>query len=110
MSTFAAIFDPIGGSTASAATADLSAALGATTSTAELLAGQKYVLFAINATGDINIRFGNAGMPAAAATDFRIPAGVTATYRLNQNHDRIRIFNPGASSINYWIQPMTSSG
>jgi hypothetical protein len=110
MATFASIFSPIGGSTASAATADISGALGGTTSTAELLAGQSYQMFAINATGDINIRFGNAGMPAAAATDFRIPANQTATYQLNRNHDRIRIFNPGGTSVNYFIQPMTAAG
>jgi hypothetical protein len=110
MSTFAAIFNPIGGATANTNTADLSATLGGTTSTAELLAGQKNSLFAINANGDINIRFGNSGMPAAAATDYRIPSGVTAVYQLTAQHDRIRIFNPGAGSINYWIQPMVAAG
>jgi len=105
MATFSSIFIPVGGSTSSSATADISASLAATTSTAEIVLN-RYTIFAINATGDINIRFGNSGMPAAAATDFRIPNGVIATYQIPAQYDRIRLFNAGASSISYWIQPM----
>jgi hypothetical protein len=105
MATFSSIFIPVGGSTASAATADLSAALGGTTSTAEIILG-RYTIFAINANGDINIRCGNSGMPAAAATDFRIPSGVIATYQVPEQWDRIRLYNASATSINYWIQPL----
>jgi hypothetical protein len=63
-------------------------------------------LFALNATGDINIRCGNSGMPAAAATDFRIPAGTTVTYQVPSQWDRIRLFNPNAGSVTYYIQPL----
>ena len=105
MAIYTSIFSPVGGATANSNTADLSATLGGTTSTAEIVLN-RYTLFAINATGDINIRCGNSGMPAAAATDFRIPAGTTATYAVPEQWDRIRLYNAGASSITYWIQPL----
>lgn len=105
MAIFSGIFIPVGGATANSATADQSAAVTGTTSTAEIVLG-RYQLFAINASGDINIRFGNSGMPAAAATDFRIPSGVVATYQVPAQWDRLRIFNPSATSVTYWIQPL----
>jgi hypothetical protein len=105
MAIFTGIFVPVGGSTAGSTTADLSAAITATTSSAEIVLG-RYTLFAINANGDVNMRCGNSGMPAAAATDYRIPAGTVAVYQVPEQWDRIRLYNPGAGSINYWIQPL----
>lgn len=105
MATYASIFIPVGGSTAGSTTADLNGTVGGTSSSTEIVLGA-YQLFAINANGDINIRFGNAGMPAAAATDFRIPNGVIATYQVPKQWDRFRIYNPGSGSITYWIQPL----
>lgn len=105
MAIFTSIFVPAGGSTAGAATADVNGTITAGASSAEIILS-RYQLFAINATGDINIRFGNSGMPAAAATDFRIPAGVIATYQIPAQYDRFRLFNNGASTITYWIQPL----
>lgn len=105
MAIFSGIFVPVGGSTSSAATADQSAAIVATTSTGEIVLG-RYSLFVINATDDIYMRCGNAGMPAAAATDFRIPAGVMATYQVPAQWDRIRLFNASANPLTYWIQPL----
>ncbi len=105
MAIFTGIFVPVGGSTAGSTTADLSATLAATTSTAEIVLG-RYQLFVINANADINIRCGNSGMPAAAATDYRIPANSTAVYQVPENWDRIRLYNAGSSSLTYWIQPL----
>lgn len=105
MAVFTGIFSPVGGSTSTAATADQSATIATVTSTGEIVLN-RYTIFAINATGDVNIRFGNAGMPAAAATDFRIPNGVVATYAIPAQYDRFRLFNAGASTITYWIQPL----
>jgi hypothetical protein len=105
MAIFSAIFIPVGGSTAGSTTADLSSTITGTSSSAEIVIG-RYQLFAINANGDINIRCGNSGMPAAAATDFRIPAGVIATYQVPEQWDRIRLYNTSASTITYWIQPL----
>lgn len=105
MATFSSILIPVGGSTAGSTTADLSASISATTSTSEIILG-RYQFFAINGNGDLNIRFGNSGMPAAAATDFRIPSGVIAVYQIPQQYDRFRLYNAAAGSVTYWIQPL----
>lgn len=88
-------------------TADQSATLAGTTSTAEIVLA-KQELICINANGDICIKFGNAGMGAATASNFRIPSGIVAQYVLGPA-DRIRLYNPGATSITYWIQEMVSA-
>lgn len=105
MATFTSIFVPVGGSTLGSTTADLNGTVTTVTSSAEIVLG-RYQLFAINANGDFNIRFGNSGMPGAAATDFRIPANSMAVYQIPQQYDRFRIFNPGGTTITYWIQPL----
>jgi hypothetical protein len=105
MATYASIFVPVGGSTTGSTTADLSGTILTTSSSGEIVLG-RYQFFAINANGDVNIRFGNSGMPAAAATDFRIPDGIIATYAIPQQYDRFRLYNAGASTVTYWIQPL----
>lgn len=101
MATFSSIFIPRGNETSSAS-------LAATTSTAEIVLA-KDTIFAVNATADINIKFGVSGMSAAASTDFRIPAGTTATFDLGYAYDRIRLYNAGAASLNYFILPLSRS-
>jgi hypothetical protein len=108
MATFTSIFIPVGGSTAGATTADLSGTVTNGASSGEIILG-RYQIFAINANGDINMRFGSSGMPAAAATDFRLPNGVVVTYQVPAQWDRMRIWNPGTGSITYWIQPMRTT-
>ena len=108
MATLSSILVPVGGSTAGSSTADISASIGGTSSSAEIVLG-RYQHFAINANSDINIRFGNSGMPAAAATDFRIPAGVIAIYKIPMQYDRFRLFNAAAGSVTYWIQPLSQT-
>jgi hypothetical protein len=105
MAIFTSIFVPVGGSTSGSTTADIQGTITTGASSAEIVLS-RYTLFAINANGDINIRCGNAGMPAAANTDFRIPSGVVATYQVPAQWDRIRLFNNGGSTITYWIQPL----
>ena len=83
------------------------ASLGATTSTSEIVLGNDRK-FAITATGAFNVKMGNSGMSAAAATDFEFPASAVFTIATNSSQDRIRIFNPGGSSINYWVQPLAN--
>lgn len=64
--------------------------------------------FAINADQDITIKFGTAGMAAAAATDFRIPANQTYVYDLGRNFDRVRVFNlSSTTAANIFIQPLS---
>ena len=108
MATFTSIFVPIGGSTTGSTTADISGSVSSTTSSSEILLG-RYNLFALNANGDINIRFGASGMPNAVGTDFRVPADIVAVYRVPQQWDRMKIYNPGGSSITYWIQPLSAT-
>ena len=84
-------------------TTDLSATLATVTASAEIVMSESR-LFAINATGDINIIFGNAGVKTPTASNFRVPANTTAVYDLGINSDRIRLFNAGGSTITYYIQ------
>lgn len=100
MATFSAVFS-------FNAEAAITAALGATTSTAEIVLGNDRK-FAITATGAFNVKMGISGMTAAAAGDFEFPGAAVFTIATNNAQDRIRIFNPGGSSINYWIQPLSN--
>jgi hypothetical protein len=108
MATITSIFVPFEGSTAGSTTADLSSTVLTVSSSAEIVLN-RYSICAINANGDINIRRGSVGMPAAAATDFRLPANQTFTFQVPENWDRIRIYNPGGSTITYWIMFMTKT-
>src|SRR5580704_5299 len=100
MATISSIFVPAGGSTAGSNTADVNGTVSATSSSSEIILS-RYQVFAINANGDVNIRFGNSGMPAAAATDFRIPVGFIATYQIPQQYDRFKLYNPGGTTVTY---------
>jgi hypothetical protein len=96
MSVIAGVFTP--------ATDTASAALGATTSTAEIVLGINR-LVRISASGDCTVKFGLSGMGAAAATD--IPVwGKTYQDFFTGEFDRIRIFNTTAGSVNYFIVPL----
>lgn len=96
MATFSAIFTPD-------STQDQSATVGAGVSSAAITLG-KIRKFAINASGDMNIIFGQAAVGAATASNFRIPSGVIAVYDTGDENNTIRIFNPGAGTLTYWIQ------
>src|SRR5581483_3464364 len=101
MAIFSAILTP------SDTTAIKVAALATTTISSEQALGTN-VVFAINADQDITIKFGIAGMAAAATTDFRIPQNQTFTFFTGRNFDRIRVFNQsGSTAANVYIQPLT---
>lgn len=108
MATNLGIFSPSGGSTIGSTTADQTVVIVGAASSAEIVLG-RHQLFALNANGDMNIRFGNVGMPVASNADFRIPSGFVATYRMSSHYDRMRIFNPNAGSITVWIQPLNAA-
>ena len=101
MATYSSVFVPqeSGAST----TSDVSATLATVTASNEIVMG-KNVIFAINATGDMNLIFGLSGVKTPTASNFRIPAGTIATYDLSDSSDRIRIFNPTGGNITYYIQ------
>lgn len=108
MAIFTSIFVPKGGSTAGSTTNDLTATIATVTSSAEIVLG-RYTIFAINANTDLNIRFGNSGMPAASVADFRLPANAIAVYQVPAQWDRLRVFNPSGGNSTYWIQPLSAA-
>lgn len=64
-------------------------------------------LFAINATGDVNIIFFNAAnAKTPTASNFRIPAGVIAVYDLSDYYDSYAVFNAGTSAVTVWTQTL----
>jgi hypothetical protein len=84
----------------------VSATLAAAGASAEIVLGTNR-LFKINATGDINIRFGNAGMVAAAATDYRVPGNTEQIWDTGDAFGSVRLFStPGAT---YFIQKLSRS-
>jgi hypothetical protein len=89
--------------------APTTASLAATTSTADIVLGGDSVTL-LSATGDIHIRVGYAGQIGASSASYtRIPANTLFWVYLNRGNDRIRLYNPGASSINYCLTPAFKS-
>jgi len=86
--------------------APVSAALGATTASAEIIFGSN-VIIEINCTADLTVAFGVSGMSAPTAASFRIPANVPYRWDLGNVNNRIRLYNAGASSSTYYIQEVT---
>lgn len=93
MATFAAIFSPAG---------DATGTINAGTASSEIIIG-KHQIFAIQATGQVNITFGNSGMAAPTASNWPIQANTVVEYELT-TCDRIRLFNNGAGSVTWFIQ------
>lgn len=85
------------------------AQLNATTSTSAIDIGRSQ-LFAIVATGAVHIAFGTSGMGAADANDHYIPSGSKEVYQMPARQTHIRIYNPGAGAINYYITFLTQAG
>lgn len=109
MSFRSVIFAPVGGGNTTASDRqDLTASLATVTSTAAIPIN--FPAFNFRANVDMNIRFGSTGIPAAAATDFQIPANTVITFSTTKMTNVIRIFNPTAGTGAYWIQPLTIAG
>src|SRR5258708_3271997 len=84
------------------------AALATTTSSAEIALGTN-VIFEINADQDITIAWGAAGLGAATATNFRIPANTMQRYDMGI-FNSIRVFNlSSTTAANVYIQQITKS-
>jgi hypothetical protein len=49
---------------------------------------------------------GGSTMSAATASAFEFPGGAVFTVATSGATDHISIYNPTASSITYWIQPL----
>ena len=65
----------------------------------------KYRIFAVTATGGVNITFGNAAGPVitADATGWLIPGGGVAEFELGSEWDSFQFYNPGASAVDIYI-------
>lgn len=84
----------------------VTATLGATSSSAEIVLG-KNCIFVIVCSAACQIKFGNTGMAAAAATDLLIPASVPMTFDTSDQFTSVRIFStPGG---NYSILKLAKS-
>lgn len=72
-------------------------------SSAEIVIGTNR-LFALTADGDFHLRIGNSGMSAASTSNYKCWANTVYTYDFGSYNDRIRIYNPGGSTVNIFIQ------
>lgn len=101
MATFQSIFLP-------ASERNTQLTLTATTASSDITAAGSYAsgtIFAITASGNVTIRFGNSsniGNPDG--TDWPIYAGTVQEWTFPVGCDRFRVYNPGAGSVtvNYW--------
>ena len=84
----------------------ITATPSAGTSTSEITLGND-AIFAINADQDVMIRFGNPGMGAATATNYRIPANQQTVFYTSTANTSIRVFNNGSSTANIFIQKLS---
>lgn len=106
MADFSGIYTPPPGTANGTAGGVQTASLNAATSTAEIVFSKASRL-AIAVTGNANVRFGNSGMTAASASDVPLWGSSTSLFNLGTSAgDRIRIFNPGASAITYYVFPI----
>jgi len=95
MATQTSIFYPTG--------EEATATLATVTSTAEIVVGNNRT-FVVHASDDVHIKVGTAGMAAASTSNMRLDGGSYTTYDSGSHFDRIRLFNPTANTITYWIQ------
>jgi uncharacterized cupredoxin-like copper-binding protein len=82
------------------------AALATGTSSTEQAFGNNEII-AINATSDVSVKFGPAGLGAAAATDFRIPSGTTMVFDLGRQWTSVRFWNLGAGNTDIYIMVLS---
>lgn len=64
--------------------------------------------FAIVATGPFCLLICNQNSTThtATASNFEFPGSAVFTLETGNNADSLSIFNPGATSITYWVQPL----
>lgn len=81
--------------------------LASVTASSEQVFGANEI-FAINASGDITIRFGPAGaVPTTDANSFRIPSGTTMVFDVGRQWTSFKVFNITAGTVNVYIQPLS---
>lgn len=80
------------------------AALAAATASAAQFIGARRIID-INADQDVMVVFGNSGVGAPTAANYRIPANQQTTFDMGPN-SYVRFFNNGASAANIYIQAL----
>ena len=95
MATFDAVFTPCEN--------DQTGSVTTAVSSAEIVIAPNQIFYLVG-SGDMNIRFGQTGLAAATANNFLLPAKTLARYDAGRTGIALRIFNPGGSTINWWIQ------
>ena len=67
--------------------------------------------FVVTATGAFNLRMASStstSVTAADAQDFEFPGSAVFTLQTGPNMDSVYLFNPGGTSITYWLQPLSN--
>lgn len=108
MAIFTAILAPAGGGNTNASDrSDLTGTILTTAASAQIdLKAGMYIAF--NANDDVHIRFGNGTVPTPTASDFRIPGNTMCIYPITLQNPSIKLYNPTASTVTYWIQPLSA--
>lgn len=108
MALFAAILAPAGGGNTNASDrADKTGTVLTTAASSQIdLSAYQYIAF--NANDDIHIRFGNGTVPTPTTSDFRIPKNTLCIYPITKQNPSIKLYNPTASTVTYWIQPLVA--
>lgn len=114
MALFQSILIPSSPSSATLFTASLAA----TTSTADIAVGKRTIIgvtaagaSGANPTSGLNIRFMNSTSSSqhvnASASDWFIPGGSTQFFDTGEEFDTIRLFNPAAGAVTYYVYCFT---
>ena len=82
--------------------------LATVTASSEIASFGANEIFAINASGDITIRFGPAGsVPTPDANSFRIPSNTTMVFDVGRQWTSFKVFNITGGNVNVYIQPLS---
>lgn len=65
----------------------------------------KHRLFAISGNAAFHLAFGGSGVSASAA-NFRFPGDAVFTIDMGPEFTHIRIFNPAATTQDFYVQPL----
>ena len=74
---------------------------------AEIVLGTNAIFTLVGNSGECHVAFGNASMGIAAITDMFVPADTLVTLDLGGEFSSIRIFNPTAGTVDYYVLRMS---
>lgn len=73
---------------------------------AEIVLGTNAIFTLVGDSGACHLAFGNASMGVAAITDMFVPADTLITLDLGDEFSSIRLFNPEAGTIDFYVLRM----